>query len=80
MHLLFLIPLTVSIVAVYVSKNSTAEMAELTGLITFIGIILGLILAPWQLQLLVLMLVVIGTRRLLLQNQSRVELEKNKFL
>ncbi len=78
MHLPFLIPLTTAIVAGYIFKNSADEMAYLTGVITLVNLILSLVLAPWQLQLLVLMLVLSSTRQLLRQNESRMELEDNK--
>lgn len=78
MRLLFLIPLTTSLVAGYLFKKSADEMAYLTGLITIVSLILSLVLAPWQLQLLILMLVLISTRRLLLQNEYRLELEESK--
>lgn len=78
MHLLFLIPLMTSIVAGYIFKNSADELADITDSVTLVSLILSLVLAPWQLQLLVLMLVIISTRRLLLQNESRMQLEDNK--
>lgn len=72
MYLPFLIPLTTAIVAGYIFKNSADEMAYLTGLVTLVSLILSLVLAPWQLQLLVLMLVLVSTKRLLLENESKM--------
>lgn len=72
MHLFFLIPLTTAVAAGYIFKNSADEMAYLTGLVTLISMILSLVLAPWQLQLLVLMLVLVSTKRLLLENESKM--------
>lgn len=67
MHLLFLIPLATSLVAAYIFKNSADEIAYLMGSITVVSIILGLVLAPWQIQLLILIFVIINTKRLLQQ-------------
>lgn len=78
MHLLFLIPLTTSLVAGYLFKKSADEMAYLTGVVTIVSLIVSLVLAPWQLQLLILMLVIISSKQILLQNQYRVELEESK--
>lgn len=78
MGLVFLIPLTTGLVAGYIFKNSADEMAYLMGAVTIICLILTLVLAPWQIQLLVLILVLITTKRLLLQNEYRVEIDENK--
>lgn len=67
MHLLFLIPLATSLVAAYIFNNSADEMAYLMGSVTIVSIILSLVLAPWQIQLLILMFVIISTKQLLQQ-------------
>jgi membrane protein implicated in regulation of membrane protease activity len=77
MHLHFLIPLATCIASSYLFKNAVDEIADLSGAITVVSLVLSLILAPWQLQLLVLTFVVISTRRLLLQNETRTRLEAN---
>ena len=73
MHLLFLVPLTTGLVSGYLFKNAVDEMAYLTGVITIVSLFLSLVLAPWQLQLLLLVLVIISTRKFLLLNQSQAE-------
>lgn len=78
MDLLFLFPLTISLVAGYIFKNSADEIAYLMGSVTVVSIILSLVLAPWQLQLLVLMLTLVSTRQPLLQNQYKLEAEEKK--
>lgn len=78
MQLFFLIPLTICLAAGYVFKNSADEMAELTGLVIFVSLILSLVLAPWQFQLLVLMLVTISTKFLLLQNKYKMTDEEEE--
>ena len=72
MHLAFLVPLMTGVVSAYIFNKSADEMADLSGVVTIVSIILTLIFAPWQLQLLVLMAVMISTRRLLLQNEYKM--------
>lgn len=78
MHLLFLIPLTTGLVAGYIFKDCADEMAYLTGVLAAISLILSLVLAPWQIQLLILMLVMTGTRRLLRQNEYKMQLGEKR--
>ncbi|MBE9052896.1 hypothetical protein IQ243_21215 [Nostocales cyanobacterium LEGE 11386] len=68
MHLSFLIPLCTGLVTGYVAKRCNDEIAYLTGLFTVISLILSLVLAPWQFQLVLLILVLIGTNRFLQNN------------
>ena len=77
MCLLFLIPLTITLVAGYIFKDSAADIAELMILTTVFSLILSLVLAPWQLQLLVLIPVLISTRQVLPQRDYRSEPEEN---
>lgn len=79
MRLFFLIPLTISLAAGHVFRNSVGEMAELAGLVIFVSLILSLVLAPWQFQLLVLMLVTISTKFLLLQNKYKMIDEEEEY-
>ena len=78
MHLLFLIPLITSLVAGYIFNKSAQEMADLSGSVAVISLILSLVLAPWQFQLLVLILVIISIRKLLRQNEYKMQLKDNK--
>lgn len=78
MHLTFLIPLMTGVVSAYIFNKSADEMADLTGVVTIVSIILALIFAPWQLQLLVLVAGIISTRRLLLQNESKMGLQNKE--
>jgi prepilin signal peptidase PulO-like enzyme (type II secretory pathway) len=79
MHLLFLIPLTTAIVSGYLFNKATDEIADLTGLVAVFSLILFLVLAPWQLQLLVLLLVLSSTRRLLLRNEYRMLIQEDQL-
>jgi len=77
MHLLFLIPLATGLVTGYIFKNSAEEMEYLPDIVTVVSLILSLILAPWQLQVLVLVLVLISVRRLLQQHDYRMAPKNN---
>ncbi|MEA5580187.1 hypothetical protein VB620_02400 [Nodularia harveyana UHCC-0300] len=65
MHLSFLIPLCTGLAIGYVSKKCHGEISYLISLFTVISFILSLVLAPWEFQLLLLILVLVGTERLL---------------
>ena len=56
----FTIWLIVSLIAVYIYANSNDEMAYLCATISVVSIIASLVLAPWQIKLLLLVLVLIG--------------------
>jgi hypothetical protein len=71
MPLLFLIPLFTGLLTAYFSKKCTDEIAHFTGLFTVISLIVSLVLAPWQIQLVLLILVLISTNRLLRENEYR---------
>ncbi|WP_242048516.1 MULTISPECIES: hypothetical protein [Nostocaceae] len=58
MGLLFLIPLMIALGVSYLFKNSTDELAELTVLLTIACLIVSVILTPWQLKILILILVI----------------------
>ncbi|RCJ21307.1 hypothetical protein A6S26_24805 [Nostoc sp. ATCC 43529] len=59
MGLLFLFPLTIGLGVSYLLKNSTDDMAELTSLFTVGCLIVSLILAPWQIKIVVLMFAIL---------------------
>ncbi len=73
MSLFFLIPLTISLGTSYIFKNSDTDLAELMSLATVFNLILSLALAPWQFQLVVLMLVLIGSKQVLPSRNYRTE-------
>lgn len=62
MKLIFLVPLTTAIISGYLFQNTAQEIAYLTGAITGLSLILTLILAPWQIQLLIVILAIIIVR------------------
>ncbi len=75
MRLLFLVPFTVALVSGYILSNSGQEISYLMGAVSVIGILLSLILAPWQLQLVILVVAIISARLFWLRFQ---ELETNE--
>lgn len=73
MQLFFLLPLTTGLISGYLCKKSADEMAYLTGTATVVSVILTLVLAPWQIQLLILGVTIFATKKLLLKNASKSE-------
>jgi hypothetical protein len=75
MKLLFLIPLMAGLGTGYISFIVDQEIAYLTGTISFFSLILSLILAPWQIQFVILLLVIFKSRKLwkLLENATKEE-------
>lgn len=63
MSLSFIIPLIICLVGIYIFKNSADEIAYLAAAIALVSLLLSLILAPWPLQLLLLMSVLLSNRR-----------------
>ncbi|MEH1889050.1 MAG: hypothetical protein V7K92_06105 [Nostoc sp.] len=71
MPLSFLIPLCTALATGYFFKKSTDEIAYLAGVFAAISFILSLVLAPWQIQFGLLIIVLIITNRLLQENESK---------
>lgn len=78
MNLFFLIPLAIVPVALFIFKNSADEMAYLSAAISAVGLILSLVLAPWQIQIFLLAVVAIAARKLWLSAMSQEESEPEK--
>jgi type IV secretory pathway TrbD component len=71
MPLFFLIPLCTALATGYLFKKSNDEIAYLAGVFAAISLILSLVLAPWQLQFGLLIMVFVITNRLLQKNESK---------
>ncbi|MDZ8185212.1 MAG: hypothetical protein RMX96_10210 [Nostoc sp. ChiSLP02] len=71
MALFFLIPLCTALATGYLFKKSTDEIAYLAGVFAAISLILSLVLAPWQIQCALLIIVLIITNKLLQDNDSK---------
>jgi len=74
MNLIFLIPIATCFFIGYLCQKCPGEIAYLTATIAVVSLISSLILAPWQLQLLIILLVFSSTRKLLQQNEYRLQL------
>ncbi|MGF1542244.1 MAG: DUF4278 domain-containing protein [Pleurocapsa sp.] len=74
MHLLFLIPLVTGITASYINKYSSDEIGYLMRTLAFFCFVLSLILAPWQVKLIILT-VVLGSVYQIWLYRSEPELE-----
>ncbi|MCU0533521.1 MAG: hypothetical protein MUD14_06460 [Hydrococcus sp. Prado102] len=70
MRLLFLIPMATGLISGYIAQKSDDEMAYLTGAFTIFSLLLSLILAPWQIQLLILLLVSLAVRQFWLKIET----------
>lgn len=77
MPLLFLIPLFTGLVTGYIFKTSTDEIGQLTGVVAAFSLILSLVLAPWQIQVLMLIVVLVITQKLLQKDEYKLRLDKN---
>jgi drug/metabolite transporter (DMT)-like permease len=65
MPLFFLIPLFTGLITGYFFNQKNDEIGYIAGVFTAISVILCLILSPWQVQLGLLMLVLVGSNQLL---------------
>lgn len=63
MRLLFLIPFTTAVITSYFFQQTTQEMAYLMGTIAMVSLILSLLMAPWQVQLIIVIVAVIIARQ-----------------
>ncbi|BCL35181.1 hypothetical protein [Nostoc sp. MS1] len=68
MPMFFLVPLVAGLATGYISKKCQDEVAYLTGIFTVLSLVLSLVLAPWQIQALLLIAVLASTNKLLRKN------------
>lgn len=73
----FIMAIATVVVAAYIFKHSAEEMTYLSGSISVISIFFALALAPWELQLLLLIFVLFANRIMLPTAQRDVELQEN---
>lgn len=64
MRLYFVIPLIVALISVYLYQKSDEEISYLTGSVTVISLVLSLVLAPWELQAVILAIALVLVRNL----------------
>ncbi len=70
MSVLFLVPLTISAIAAYIYFHWADEGAHILGLAAALGLITAIIMAPWELQAMLLTLGLLAASYLLRQRQS----------
>lgn len=78
MSLVFVISLTIVLICAYICKHSPDEIAELAASILLLSLMVSLVLAPWPLQFLLLILVVVSNKRQLLPSEHRTEPQAEK--
>ncbi|BAZ42432.1 hypothetical protein NIES4101_84010 [Calothrix sp. NIES-4101] len=76
----FLIPLVTGLFSGYIFKTSTDEIGYLAGVAAIISFIISLIIAPWEIQLFLLIVVLVSTHKLLQQNDYRMKLQRDRTL
>lgn len=73
----FIMAMATVLVAAYVFKHSAEEMTYLSGSISVVSIFFALALAPWALQLLLLIFVLFSNRRTFSTAQSVADFHEN---
>jgi hypothetical protein len=63
MRWLFLIPFGTSLITGYIAQKSKDELAYLSAAMTVVTVFLSLVMAPWQIQLLILVVAVVIARQ-----------------
>jgi phosphate/sulfate permease len=72
MALFFLIPLFTGLIGGYIFKKCTDEIGHFIGIFAVVCIVLSLVLAPWQILLLLLIFTLVTTKKLLQQNEYKM--------
>ncbi|MBD2254495.1 hypothetical protein [Nostoc parmelioides] len=68
MPMFFLVPLVAGLATGYISKKCQDEVAYIISTFTVLSLIVSLVLAPWQIQTLLLIVVFVSTNRFLKRN------------
>lgn len=78
MSLVFVISLTIVPISAFALKHSSDEISYVAASILWVSLLLSLLFAPWQLQLLLLMLVLLSNKRHFLPSEPLMENEDEK--
>jgi hypothetical protein len=78
MPLFFLIPLSICVITGYIFNRCSDEVGYLSGLFAIISLVLSLILAPWEIQVLLLVVVLVSAKKLLQQNEYKLKGSKRE--
>ena len=75
----FMITLGIALAVTYILKNSADEIAYLAASILLVSLLVSLVIAPWQIQVLLLVLALVSSNRLLQPSrQLIIESEPDK--
>ena len=74
----FIISLAIVLVCAYICRNSSDEIATLATSILLLSLLLSLLCAPWPIQCLLLMLVLLSNRRYFVRSESIAESQDGK--
>lgn len=77
MPLFFLLPLSICVITGYIFNKCSDEVGYLAGLFAIISLVLSLILAPWEIQVLLLVVVLVTTKKLLQRNEYKLKFEQS---
>jgi hypothetical protein len=78
MRFVFTIPLLTGLLAGYIARKSDAEIAYLTSVLAIVSLLISLLLAPWQLQFLLLLVVFAIVRQFWLKIESQSQLASSQ--
>ena len=73
MSLVFVVSLAILIISAYIFKHSADEISYLAAAISLVSLLISLVLAPWPIQLLLLILVLLSNRQQALPSDYLVE-------
>jgi hypothetical protein len=75
MVLAFVLPLLTALISGYIYKKSTDEIGYLAAGVSIISFVTSLVLAPWEVQVLLLVVVLASTQKLLQHNDYKINLQ-----
>jgi hypothetical protein len=78
MFWVFLISLAIVLICAYICQHSSDEIAALATSILLISLFLSLLCAPWQIQCLLLILVLLSNQRYLLRSEPIAKPQEEK--
>ncbi len=71
----FLIPLFIGLTGGYIFQRSTDETGYLVGAFAVVSFLISIVLAPWEIQLLLLVSVLLIANKLLQQNDRKIKFQ-----
>ncbi len=71
----FLIPLFIGLITGHIFQRSTDETGYLAGGFAIVSFLISIVLAPWEIQLLLLVSVLLTAHKLLLINDRKIKFQ-----